>query len=99
MQDLIRAGTPTLPESGDIFTPNKHWIIRWGVRKYSANEDGDFSRLGVPGSYNTRTCKNLITSHTTLKRKTLKVEPFRYTQILGIYNEPLTIIKSAAHGK
>ena len=49
MLDLIRAGTPTLPESGDFFTLNKHWIIRWVVKKYSANEDGEFGRLGVPG--------------------------------------------------
>ena len=41
MLDLIRAGTPTLPESGDVF----HFKQSLG------NEEGKFRKIGVPGTY------------------------------------------------
>ena len=55
MLDLIRVGTPTLPESGDVFHFKQTLDHSLGVRKYSANEIGEFSRLGKPGIYNTCT--------------------------------------------
>ena len=56
MLDLIRVGTPTLPESGDVFHFKQTLDHSLGGEEvYSANEIGEFGRFGVHGTYNTCT--------------------------------------------
>ena len=81
---LIRVGTPTLPESGDVFHFKQ-------TLDHSLGGEDVFCQRGwlIQQIRSTRYihCQYLIIFHSTLKRKMLRVEPFRHTQILGIYYE------------
>ena len=85
MLDLIRAGTPTLPEYGDVF----HFKQRLDHSSGAGEEVFCQRRWVIQQIRSTRYihCQYLIIFHSTLKRKMLRVEPFRHTQILGIYYE------------
>ena len=84
MLDLIRVGTPTLPESGDVFHFKQTLDHSLGGEEVFCQRN-----WGIQQIRNTRYIQYLylIIFHTTLKRKILRVEPFSQTQILGICYE------------